>query len=1170
MEFAEANNKKVDPSARPSVSVIMPAYRVTEFIGAALDSVLNQTYKDYEIIVVNDGSPDTDELERVLESYREQIRYIKQSNGGCSAARNAGLAVARGRWVAFLDGDDYWESGYLAEQVGFLESHPEVDLVYTDGLLVGCSPLAGRTFMRTTPSRGDVTPEALLAARCTVLLSGTLARRQAILDVGSFDEELRCSEDYDLWLRLAMNGGRLAYQRKVLLCKRIHPVSLSADHLNLHEHTLRVLRKTRLEGRLIEEERAALCEQEARLQATVKLERGKQKLSARDFAGAAADIREANVFYHSWKLRLMLRWLRFLPVVLLHIYNLRGQLINDRANSTIESSQSFTVRAGWLFFAKCFAFGLSFMLPLLLVRRLSQHEFGLYKQVFLIVGTAIYILPLGFGMSAFYFLARERERRGQIVFNILLFYLGMAGSACILLVLRPSLLSTLFNSGDIAAYAPQIGLVILFWVVSSFLEVVILANQEARLATFFIIISQLSKTGLMLAAALSLASVEALMNAAIVYGVLQTAMMLSYLRSRFGTFWRELNWRMVRTQLAYALPIGLASVLFQVQADLHNYFVSYHFSTADFAIYAIGCFNLPLIGILSESAGSVTIPRVSYLQKFERHREIVDLMSRMLRKLAALYFPIYLFLLVMGREFITVLFTARYASSWPIFAINLTMIPLGLVASVCDPVMRAYAEHRFFMMKVRGVVIAVLSVALWFGTSRFGLIGAITAVVVFNGIERMVIGVKVGRILGLSRRDLGLLEDVGKMAVAAVGAAGVTWMVRAYAVDAAPVVVLAMCGVVFCCAYVVALAILGVPNREERAFVERLFARLPRWSWRQTAVPVAGGGIVNGGGYGIWNPRSVVAAEGPAAVVSPILLRNPSLAIEVGELTGRRHWDSTHLTEMEFWERKKKLKESSSLNDRLKTLIKKLLGKRLLEYMGSYEEHLLWNVIYQKYLPIKAGGKVLEVGSAPGDFLVKLSETFDVVPYGIEYSENGADLNRQVFAENNLDPNNVIHGDFLSDEVHKRYESQFDMVISRGFIEHFTDAKFIVEKHLNLLARGGLLVISIPNIRGLNYLLAQIFHKELIAIHNLNIMQKQQFKELFDQSRVTPIFCDYYGTFNFGLINARQNTFLESVLGMCTKLQMILNLAFRFLLGDRGAESSLFSPSMIFIGIKRD
>jgi hypothetical protein len=144
------------------------------------------------------------------------------------------------------------------------------------------------------------------------------------------------------------------------------------------------------------------------------------------------------------------------------------------------------------------------------------------------------------------------------------------------------------------------------------------------------------------------------------------------------------------------------------------------------------------------------------------------------------------------------------------------------------------------------------------------------------------------------------------------------------------------------------------------------------------------------------------------------------------------------------------------------------------------------------------------------------------------------------------------------------------MVISRGFIEHFTDAKFIVEKHLNLLARGGLLVISIPNIRGLNYLLAQIFHKELIAIHNLNIMQKQQFKELFDQSQVTPIFCDYYGTFNFGLINARQNTFLESVLGMCTKLQMILNLAFRFLLGDRGAESSLFSPSMIFIGIKRD
>src|SRR5262252_89841 len=145
--------------------------------------------------------------------------------------------------------------------------------------------------MRTSPSAGEVTLEALLAARCTVLLSGTLVLRRALLDAGLFDEDLRCSEDYDLWLRMVMNGARLAYQRKVLLCKRIHPISLSSNHIDLHEHTLRVLRKTATVCRLSTDERVALCEQQTKLQATVKLEQAKQRLIAEDFDGAANDIR---------------------------------------------------------------------------------------------------------------------------------------------------------------------------------------------------------------------------------------------------------------------------------------------------------------------------------------------------------------------------------------------------------------------------------------------------------------------------------------------------------------------------------------------------------------------------------------------------------------------------------------------------------------------------------------------------------------------------------------------------------------------------------------------------------------------------------------------------------------------------------------------------------------
>src|SRR4051812_21258868 len=105
---------RVSKEQSPAVSIIMPAYRAAAYIAAALDSVFAQTFKSYEVIVVNDGSPDTEELERVLEPYRDRIVYIKQENKGVSAARNAAIRVSRAPFIAQLDPDDLWEPEYLA------------------------------------------------------------------------------------------------------------------------------------------------------------------------------------------------------------------------------------------------------------------------------------------------------------------------------------------------------------------------------------------------------------------------------------------------------------------------------------------------------------------------------------------------------------------------------------------------------------------------------------------------------------------------------------------------------------------------------------------------------------------------------------------------------------------------------------------------------------------------------------------------------------------------------------------------------------------------------------------------------------------------------------------------------------------------------------------------
>ena len=118
------------------VSVIIPAYNAAPFIKQTLDSVFAQTYPHYQVIVVNDGSPDTPELEQVLAPYMHRVIYIKQENRGLAGARNTGLRAAIGSLTAFLDADDIWMQGYLEEQTRFIREHTEYDLVYCNARFI--------------------------------------------------------------------------------------------------------------------------------------------------------------------------------------------------------------------------------------------------------------------------------------------------------------------------------------------------------------------------------------------------------------------------------------------------------------------------------------------------------------------------------------------------------------------------------------------------------------------------------------------------------------------------------------------------------------------------------------------------------------------------------------------------------------------------------------------------------------------------------------------------------------------------------------------------------------------------------------------------------------------------------------------------------------------------
>ena len=306
-----------DSSAQPApvVSVVIPAYDVAPYIAETLDSVFSQTFKQFEVIIVNDGSPDTDELERVLAPYLERIRYVRQENRGAGAARNLGVCEARGEYVAFLDGDDLWLPEYLAEQLTFLRNG-DYDLAYADALLFGDSPLAGKTFMETAPSKGPVNFISLIRTDCNIITSGVVARRLPLIEAGLFNESLRNAQDFELWARMAKRGLRLAYQRKVLLRYRVREGSLSGDAMNRLARERFVFQHIADTYDLTPAERAELSRTMNLQQAAVALAEGKSYLLDSRFDEALVSFQRAHCLLGGWKLQGAVVMLRFAPRLL--------------------------------------------------------------------------------------------------------------------------------------------------------------------------------------------------------------------------------------------------------------------------------------------------------------------------------------------------------------------------------------------------------------------------------------------------------------------------------------------------------------------------------------------------------------------------------------------------------------------------------------------------------------------------------------------------------------------------------------------------------------------------------------------------------------------------------------------------------------------------------------
>ena len=233
----------------------------------------------------------------------------------------------------------------------------------------------------------------------------------------------------------------------------------------------------------------------------------------------------------------------------------------------------------------------------------------------------------------------------------------------------------------------------------------------------------------------------------------------------------------------------------------------------------------------------------------------------------------------------------------------------------------------------------------------------------------------------------------------------------------------------------------------------------------------------------------------------------------------------------------------------------------------SYDDYTLVR-LFSAHLPHVRGHSVLEIGSAPGAYLVQFAATYGCQPYGVEYTADGAAVTRATFAAHGYDPQSVFEADVFSEPFLAAHREQFDVVLSRGFIEHFSELEPVISLHLALLKPGGTLIVSIPNLHGFNQAVFARVHPGSLTWHNLTIMDPDAFPALFHRPDLTPLFCGYYGGINWWLFYPDDSrSRWARVLRVAQRTQPLLNLLQRGLLRGRSL-GSWGSAGLLYIGRK--
>lgn len=387
---------------------------------------------------------------------------------------------------------------------------------------------------------------------------------------------------------------------------------------------------------------------------------------------------------------------------------------------------------------------IAFAIPLVLARTFDQAEFGTYKQLFLIYATLFGIAQLGMAESLYFFVPREASTAGRHAANALLALAAIGLTAVgVLFAFRSQIAGWLTNPALVPHLVP-LGWFLALTLVSAVFEIVLICRRKPATAAWAYALSDIGRAACFVIPAALAFGLRGVMAGAVAFAAVRVAVTLITLWREFGRTLRP-DVHVLARQLAYALPFALAVGIEVLHINWHQYAVAARFDAAAFAVYAVGCLQVPVIDLIVTSAVNVMMVEMATL----KDRDLAAaraLWHDTIARLAFMIFPVAAFLIVMAHDIIVLLFTATYAASAPIFMLwSLTMLASVLVV---DGVLRVFAQTKYLVLQN---LAQLLLVAALVGPllSVFGLSGAVLGTLVAAATIKAAAVVRISRLMGL-------------------------------------------------------------------------------------------------------------------------------------------------------------------------------------------------------------------------------------------------------------------------------------------------------------------------------------------------------------------------------------------------------------------------------------